>query len=91
MGRGKYIIFKTPSMGEFPILFPSFVDHVSIGEMFGYKAVSAGMFEIGAKPTEEDSMDISVWAGDKSETLKLESRKEDAEIIKKLLRPKVIY
>jgi len=88
MDRGKYIIFDAPSIGEFPILFPSMIDHSTIADMFNHKAVSAGRFEVGAEPTDDDDRDISVWAGDKSITLKLQSRKEDAGLIQRLLRPK---
>ena len=76
---------------ESPILFPSFVEHSEIARIHNCKVVSAGMFEVGAEPADEDRMDINVWAGGKSVTLKLESRKEDADIIKRLLRPKSIF
>lgn len=93
MSRGKYIIFSSIESGEFPILFPSHIDHCFIAEMFrnGCKAVSAGRFEVCAEPSENDDNDISVWAGDKSVTLKIGSREQDAKIIKKILRHKYTF
>jgi hypothetical protein len=92
MDYGKYIIFTTDGVTEFPILFPSYIDHCDIANMFGHKAISAGRFEVGAEATEDDPMNISVWAGDKSVTLKLKSRgKEDAGLIQRLLRKQTVF
>jgi len=91
MQQGKYVIFTIDGVSEFPMLFPSFVEHSSVAEMFGHKAVSAGMFEVYAEPTEEDDKDISVWAGNKSVTLGIKSRPEDAAIIKRILRHKYTF
>ena len=83
MFKSKYIIFEF--MGsEYPVLFPSWIDHC---RMVGDRTVaSAGMFEVGAEPTEKDNKDISVWAGGKSVTLKIDSRPQDAAMIKRMLR-----
>ncbi len=88
MANGKYIIKEI--RGEIPvaILFDHLISHCDIGTKGDSrgKDVSAGFFAVAAKPTEDDDKDISVGVWGKSITLKLESRKEDAAIIKKVLR-----
>lgn len=94
MDSGKYIIVEQggSEAPEAPILFCNFIDHSKIAEPFPRSLViSAGQFDVGAEPTEKDPNDISVGVYGKSTTLKLKSRKEDAEIIKKLLRPPSPY
>lgn len=83
MDKSKYIVIEYMGI-ETPILFPNFVEHSEMG--ITSKVISAGFFEVGASPTKEDSMDIDVSVFGKSTTLDKKSRKEDAALIKRLLR-----
>ena len=88
MRNGKYII-KEVHGHEVAIMFDDLIVHADIGtchESRG-KTVSAGFFGVGAKPRDGDQDDISVSVWGKSESLKLDSRKEDAELLKEVLRP----
>lgn len=89
MEKGKYIIVELVAVGEFPILFPSFVDHSTVAGT--RTVVSAGTFEVVGKKAKQDGGDISVWAGGESVTLKVKSREQDAGIIKKILKSKFTY
>ena len=88
MDYGKYIIVEV--MGaDTPILFPSFINHCDIARGFGGKknVISAGFFEVGAKPTKKDPENIEVSVFGKSETLNKKVNKEtDPCFIQKLLR-----
>ena len=83
MENAKYIIVETRGV-EVPIVFSSLLDHFIIGR--GHKVISAGFCAVGAKPTEKDAENIDVSVFGKSVTLKIDSRKEDALIIQKVLR-----
>ena len=78
MDRGKYIIYDDFRTSDTPILFPCFVEHSRIAE--GLKVLSAGEFNLSIKDGK-----LKVWAGGKSVSLGIESREEDAEIIKRFL------
>ncbi len=88
MDNGKYIIVEV--MGaDTPILFPSFINHCDIARGFGGKknVISAGFFEVGAKPTKKDPENIEVSVFGKSETLGKEADVEnDPRFIQRLLR-----
>jgi len=89
MQWGKYIIQEVNGH-EVAIMFNALISHCDIGtchESRG-KTVSAGFFAVGAKASENDPDDIDVSCFGKSTTLKLESRKEDAVLLQKVLRPK---
>ena len=86
MDRGKYIIVDA-GLDVRPILFPCTINHSDFLKMFSKEyIVSAGFFEVGAKPTKEDDRDISVCCWGKSVTLGITSREEDSALIKKVLR-----
>lgn len=90
MEQGKYII-KEVRGHEVAIVFDPLISHCDIGtrgESRG-KTISAGFFGASsAAPTKDDdkAIDVGVWG--KSVTLKMKSRPEDAELIKKVLRVK---
>ena len=87
--QGKYIIKEV--MGhEVAILFDPLISHCNIGTKGEDKGetVSAGFFDVMSNPTPDDPGNISVGVWGKSVTLKLESRPEDEELIKKVLRKK---
>lgn len=85
--EGKYIIVKYQGF-ELPILFHSIMEHKAFQAMlFSDEAiVSAGFFSICGRITQEDENAISVDVYGESTTLKKSHRKEDAKLIKKLLR-----
>jgi len=88
MEYGKYIIKEVRGI-EVAIMFSHLISHCDIGtkgEGRG-KIISAGFFGASAAPTEEDDKDIDVGVWGKSITLKIESRPEDAALIKRVLRP----
>ncbi len=92
MDYGKYIIVDY-GVCDTPILFPCYLNHFDVARGFGGKknVTSAGFFEVGAKPTKEDSENIEVSVFGKSETLGKEVNKEiDPIFIQKLLRKKKI-
>ena len=92
MDYGKYIIVDTIATNT-PILFPSFINHYDIAKVFGdpEKVISAGFFEVGAKPTKKDPENIQVSVFGKSETLGKEVNEEcDPRFIQKLLRKQEI-
>jgi len=86
--RAKYIIVEVRGI-EIPIVFSSLISHVDIGR--GNKVISAGFCEVMGKETEDDEDNISVWAGGKSVTLKLESREKDAALIQRMLRNQITW
>jgi hypothetical protein len=74
MFRGKYIVFERGGL-EYPVLFPNhFVQHKEVQTCD--KLVSAGFFAIDGE---------DVFVSGQSISLKLSSRKEDADLIKKQL------
>jgi hypothetical protein len=88
MEYGKYIINEIRGI-EVAIMFNPLISHDAIGTCHGDrgKTISAGFFGASAAPTDEDSRAISVSVWGKSVTLKMDSRPEDEELIKKVLRP----
>lgn len=86
MDSGKYIIIKYGG-SEIPIMFPAHVNHNDIANNLSKKVISAGFFEVSAKPTEKDKKDIYVSVFGKSETLKLKPKEIDSFLIKRVLRP----
>jgi len=92
MDNSKYIIVMIMGI-ETPILFPSFVDHCKVAEIFGGvdNVVSAGMFEVGAEPTKNDDRNIFVSVFGKSTTLQKEPKDDDDYHIQKLLRKQYKY
>lgn len=89
MEKAKYIIVIEKGH-EVPIIFSPLLSHASMAML--RTVVSAGFCEAwGAEPTDINLDTLKVWAGGKSVTLKdsdgkyIESRKEDAEIIRKML------
>ncbi len=92
MDNGKYIIVEV--MGaDTPILFPCYLNHCDVARGFGgkKKILSAGFFEVGAKPTKEDPENIEVSVFGKSETLgKKVNEENDSIFIQKLLRKQKI-
>lgn len=93
MDSGKYIIVKCRGH-EVAIVFSPLINHCDIGtkgESEG-KVVSAGSFEVYSHPTEDDPNDIDVAVWGQSITLKVSKRRrEDPEIIRKMLRPQQTY
>ena len=86
MEYGKYIIVEHSGC-QLPILFSSILEHSSFLDSFHKKSIiSAGFFGVGSEPCDKDDKDIGVSVWGRSITLKLESRKEEAELIKKILR-----
>jgi hypothetical protein len=88
MDNSKYIMVDYQGINT-PILFPSFVVHSDIAKVFGGKdkVLSAGFFEVGAKPDKDDTDNISVCVFGKSTTVGKEVDKEnDPFYIRKLLR-----
>ena len=84
--RGKYIIVDSSAYHE-PILFPCTISHDDFLRMFNRdRIVSAGFFEVGAGENKNDPTDISVFVWGKSTSLKIDSQKEDADYIKRMLR-----
>lgn len=87
MSYGKYIIIKNGSFEEV-VMFSNTIAHSDFLHSFNKDSiVSAGMFTVGAQPTENDEQDISVSVFSKSITLNIGIRKEiDEKLIKKVLR-----
>ncbi len=88
MEYGKYIIKEVKGI-KVAIMFSPLISHCDIGTKGDSrgKTISAGFFGVSASPTEKDdkAIDVGIWG--KSITLKMESRPEDEELIKKVLRP----
>lgn len=90
MEYGKYII-KDLGNHEVAILFDAAINHCDIGTCKDSRGetISAGMFMIAAKPTEDDPEDIDVSVFGESVTLKMGNREgKDEVLIKKILRKK---
>ena len=87
MQWGKYIIIDHMGL-ELAIVFDSIIAHADFLQSFHRdRIVSAGMFEVGAEPSKNDSRDISVCVFGNSTSLDLKCRKgEDERLIKKVLR-----
>ncbi len=87
MRYGKYIIIKNGSFEEV-VMFSNTIAHSDFLHSFHKDSiVSAGMFVVGAKPSENDEQDISVDVFGESVTLDIGIRKGvDEKLIKKLLR-----
>ncbi len=87
MAFGKYIIIET--MGhEVAIMFSNLISHADFLQSFHRDCIkSAGFFEVGAMPHDEDKLDISCCVFGKSTTLKMEVRQnKDDKLLKKVLR-----
>ena len=75
----KYLIVDNGFEGsEYPIMFSTVISHFDISKGYVGEVVSAGFFSVDLETGE-----VSTFG--KSNTLKIESRKEDAEIIKREL------
>jgi len=88
MDYGKYIMVDYVGVNT-PILFPNYVSHSDIAEVFGGKdkVLSAGFFDVGAKPDTDDLDNISVCVFGKSVTVEKEVDEDnDPFYIRKLLR-----
>ena len=88
MDNSKYIMVDYRGVNT-PILFPNYVNHSDIAKAFGGKdkVLSAGFFEVGAKPDKDDLDNINVSVFGKSVTVGKEVDKEnDPFFILKLLR-----
>ena len=86
MEYGKYIILKD---GYTPILFPPNLTHINVAEGFGdtENVLSAGFFEVSAKPDKDDLDNISVSVFGESTSLgKKVNKDKDQFFIKRLLR-----
>lgn len=87
MDYGKYIIVE--QLGhEVAIMFDS-ISHADFISLYPNKEfiVSAGFFLVGAKARDDDPQNIGIAVFGKSETLKLEVRKDkDERLIKRVLR-----
>lgn len=93
MEYGKYIIKEVRGI-EVAICFDPLISHCDIGTVHESrgKTISAGFFAVAAKATEKDPDDISVGVFGKSETLKLEVRKDkDERLIKRVLRREMTW
>ena len=78
----KYIIFSSPSKGEFPILFPEAIEHSFIAQCVnaeypGIKPVSAGFCEVSLS-------EVGLYG--KSVSLNLSPRHEDYYLIEQAIR-----
>jgi len=82
MDYGKYIIVNETT----PILFPCHVEHWEMAKPFGGKADSGGQFSVDIK---DGKIVVSTFG--RSVTLKVDSKKEDAKYIKRLLDPYSYY
>lgn len=87
MEYGKYII-KVIRGVEVAILFDPLISHCDIGTCHESRGetISAGFFGASSAPTDEDNKAICVGVWGKSVTLKMDSRPEDEDLIKKVLR-----
>ena len=86
MDYGKYIIVEVRGC-ELAIMFDSIIAHSDFLRSFNKeRIISAGFFAVGAEPSENDKNDINVSCFGKSDTLKIESRKEDDRLLKRVLR-----
>ena len=88
MAYGKNIIIKSRGC-EVAIVFDSLISHCDIGTTGDSrgKAISAGFFCVGLireKDIEDKEFYVSTFG--KSDSLGIESRKEDARLIKRVLR-----
>lgn len=80
MDNAKYIIVDSPRYGEYPIIFPMFIDHSTMA--YSHTVISAGFVHI----TGDDYKALSNCFGE-STTLKLKSRQEeDSRLVDQLLR-----
>ena len=87
MECGKYIIVEQRGC-ELAIMFDSILVHADIARPYRHCVISAGFFGASSEPTEKDPDDIDVGVWGKSETLKLEVRKnKDERLIKRVIRP----
>jgi hypothetical protein len=84
MEYGKYIIIEQNGL-DLAIMFDMILSHSDIAQGFN-KVLSAGFFQVGGESSIADKQDIDVSVFGKSTTLNIESRKEDARILKKVLR-----
>ena len=88
MDNSKYIMVDYRGVNT-PILFPNYVNHSDIAKAFGGKdkVLSAGFFEVGAKPDKDDLDNISVSVFGESTSLGKEvDIDNDPFYIRKLLR-----
>ena len=86
MDYGKYIIIEMRGV-EVAIIFDSIIAHSDFCNSFHKDRVkSAGFFSVKSTPNENDPEDISVGVWGKSTTLKISSRTEDKNLIKRVLR-----
>ena len=88
MDNSKYIMVDYGGVNT-PILFPNYVTHSDIAKVFGgkEKVLSAGFFEVGAKPDKDDLDNISVSVFGESTSLgKKVNKDKDQFFIKRLLR-----
>ena len=84
---GKYIIKEIKGL-EVAILFDALINHCDIGtckESRG-KTVSAGFFYASEYAHASDVEDVDVEVFGRSESLNMDSRPVDAEIIKRVIR-----
>jgi hypothetical protein len=95
MDKAKYIVVEIMvgvSMFETPILFPSFVGHDDMARSLGIvpgKVLGAGFVEFSAKEHLHCGLPFHVVEAvtyGKSTSLGVESREEDANLIRKALR-----
>jgi len=85
MEYGKYFVVEMGYI-EHVIMFDHLLTHADVAQGW-HNVISAGFFQVGAEPTEEDDKDISVGVFGESVTLKLKVRKEkDEKLIKRILR-----
>ena len=85
MEYGKYIIKEIRGI-EVAIMFSHLISHCDIGiKGNNKKAISAGFFGVDPSYDEERPNDVDVYVWGKSVTLKIDSRPEDAELIRKVL------
>ena len=79
MDYGKYIIISSMGGIPCPIMFSCLLSHNEVAQ--GSKVISAGFFEVFINENKE----IEVLAFGKSQTLKIGSREEDKELLKRVL------
>ncbi len=87
MEYGKYIVIENIGI-ELAILFSHIISHDEFLELFQKDSiVSAGFFQVEAKPSQNDPGDIDICVFGESTTLKKEVRTgKDEKIIKDVLR-----
>jgi hypothetical protein len=81
MTEAKYVMFKSPLYGEFPVCFPNIIEHNMMiqaicNEYPGIKPVSAGFY----------NSDFTCYGN--SKVLNLKSRRGDTVLLQLLIRPK---